>query len=275
VGTYMVAEIENALLTRHNLDLTTAFDIKNNEVISLVGGGGKTTLMFALAREIWSAGGMVITTTTTRIASSEPCNLGSPKLILENDQDRIVESAGDNLKKYGHITIATQYQSAASKLKGINPDTVDRLAQLDVAYIIVEADGAARKPAKAPNATEPVIPQTTTLLIPVIGIDVMNKPLTGDYVFRAEIAAEMLGVPIGERMTAKLLARLLIHDRGITKNAPETARIIPFINKLDIPDGLFHGRNLAHEIIAQGNPRIKKVVLGQVALPEHIIEIFQ
>ena len=47
--------------------LKQAFNISPKEVISLVGAGGKTTLMFALARELASDKGCVITTTTTKI----------------------------------------------------------------------------------------------------------------------------------------------------------------------------------------------------------------
>ncbi|MCJ7654933.1 MAG: putative selenium-dependent hydroxylase accessory protein YqeC, partial [Dehalococcoidia bacterium] len=49
-----------------------ALDIRPGEVISLVGGGGKTTLMFALARELALGSGCVITTTTTKILEPSP-----------------------------------------------------------------------------------------------------------------------------------------------------------------------------------------------------------
>jgi probable selenium-dependent hydroxylase accessory protein YqeC len=257
------------------MNLKQAFNIENNEVISLVGGGGKTTLMFALAREISATDSMVITTTTTKIASHEPARYGSPLLILEQDEDRSIKLIQDYLNKHRHITIAAEEVPEAHKLKGINSETVDRLAKLNIATIIVEADGASRKPLKAPNATEPVIPESTTLLIPVVGIDALNRPLTPDNVFRAEIASELLGVPIGEKMTAALIARLLTHNRGITRRTPATARIVPFINKLDLENGLPGGRLLAREIIALGSPRIKQVVLGQAGMPCPVTEIIQ
>ena len=47
--------------------LKEALDIHPKDVISIVGAGGKTTLMFALARELSNKKGMVITTTTTKI----------------------------------------------------------------------------------------------------------------------------------------------------------------------------------------------------------------
>ncbi len=46
------------------MKLIQALDVRRSEVISLIGGGGKTTLMFALAGELAATGEAVITTTT-------------------------------------------------------------------------------------------------------------------------------------------------------------------------------------------------------------------
>src|SRR3989338_4331057 len=136
------------------VSLRQALDIRHGEVISLVGGGGKTTLMFALAHELEAAGENVITTTTTRIL--EP-SASETFLILEADEERLLSRLlAEMNSSHGegrHITLAAG--SLSGKLKGISPEIVDRLAEL-VPYVIVEADGAARKPLKAPNATETV-----------------------------------------------------------------------------------------------------------------------
>ena len=49
------------------MTLTDALAIRDREVISLVGGGGKTALMFALGKELSSRLKGVILTTTTKI----------------------------------------------------------------------------------------------------------------------------------------------------------------------------------------------------------------
>ena len=66
-----------------SITLKEAFAIHHGEVISLVGGGGKTTLMFALAQELASVGELVITTTTAKIF--EPLPSQTPQLLVEND----------------------------------------------------------------------------------------------------------------------------------------------------------------------------------------------
>ncbi len=49
------------------MTLEEAFSLKKREVISLVGGGGKTSLFFALGKELSSRGKGIILTTTTKI----------------------------------------------------------------------------------------------------------------------------------------------------------------------------------------------------------------
>ena len=178
-----------------------------------------------------------------------------------------------NSDKYQHITLAKE-KLANGKLDGVSPNLVNRLARIDqVNYVIVEADGAARKPLKAPNATEPVIPAASSLVIPLVGIDAVGSRLTEENIFRAEIASKLLGVPLGKVVSAESVAVLITHPQGITKGSPEKVRVVPFINKVDLDPGLKKARDLARRILANEHPQIKRVVLGQVQLSEPVVEV--
>jgi len=253
--------------------LKEALDIKSGEVISLVGGGGKTTLMFALARELTSSGSCVITTTTTRIF--EPLPSQTPFLLLGTDEEKMIESLVQNMDKYSHITLARK-RLPSGKLAGIRPDLVGRLAGVNrISYIIVEADGANHRSLKAPGPAEPVIPSNTSLLIPMVGVDAVGCRLTEENVFRPQIVSELIGLPLGEVISAESIAFLITHHRGIIKGNPDCARIVPFINKVDMDKGLSRGRDLAGKILAMKHPRIERVVLGQVQSPEPVMEVIQ
>src|SRR5690349_3492029 len=56
---------------RARLKLADALGVTGDEVVALVGGGGKTTAMFRLAREMVEKGTSTITTTTTRIFAAQ------------------------------------------------------------------------------------------------------------------------------------------------------------------------------------------------------------
>ncbi len=264
------------------MKLKEALGIRPREVICLVGGGGKTTLMFALAKELASggtacqslvrqAGSCVITTTTTKIF--EPSSSETERLILNNDEDLLLEQLLQEVDKYRHITIARE-KLPSGKLSGITPEMAIRLAEISrVSHIIIEADGAAHHSLKAPNETEPVIPANTTLVIAVAGIDALGGRLEEETVFRADIAVKLLRVPLGIVVSAGLMADLLTHASGIAKGSPDTARIVPFINKVDLNGGLVGARQVAQEILARANPRIRTVLLGQAQCPDPVVEI--
>jgi probable selenium-dependent hydroxylase accessory protein YqeC len=253
------------------MKIKEACDIRHGEVISLVGGGGKTTLMFALARELASGGDCVVTTTTTKILEPSPSE--TPLLLLTTDEEELMRLLLVNVDKYRHITLASERLNSG-KLNGISPEFVVKLAGLrQESFIVVEADGAAHKSLKAPNPTEPVIPVNTSLVIPVVGIDAVGCRLTEKDVFRPEIVSNLLGLPLGEVISPDAIAFLVTYHQGIIKGSPEQARIVPFINKVDLDKNLSKARELASKILAVRHPQIERVVLGQAQSPEPVIEV--
>jgi probable selenium-dependent hydroxylase accessory protein YqeC len=174
----------------------------------------------------------------------------------------IINAIPDVIHRYGHFTLV-ESPLPERKLKGVNPERIDELASLnEVDHIIVEADGASRLPLKAPDENEPVIPSETSLVVVVVGIDSVGVELSADHVFRPHIVSELTGLRLGGTVTAEAIVELIVHPRGMAKGAPSHSAIIPFLNKVDIPDGLKEGKVLARRILQRGHPRINRVVLG-------------
>ncbi len=193
-----------------------AFGIRRGEVIGLVGGGGKTSLMFALARELAAEGGLVVTTTTTRML--EPLPSQTQAVHLEACEEEMMRWLSREASNRRHVTLARE-KLASGKLTGISPESVAKVAALrQVSCVIVEADGAAHKSLKAPNATEPVIPANTSLVIPVVGIDALGCRLTAEDVFRPEIVSAVLGLPLGEVISAESIATLVTSEEDLAKD---------------------------------------------------------
>jgi probable selenium-dependent hydroxylase accessory protein YqeC len=242
--------------------LCEALGLRSEEVISLVGGGGKTTLMFRLAREITREARTVITTTTTRIlvptADETPC------LFISRDRARLTESVEILLREYGHVTIVGR-QLGGGKLKGIDPEAVADLRGLSISStVIVEADGAARKPVKAPREHEPVIPSNTSLVIALVGIDGVDVRLDEEHTFQAERISQLTGIPLGATLSSEAAAVLITHPQGIFKGAPRQARVAVFINKTDLPRGVARAQELAARVLDRKHPQIERIVLGRL-----------
>jgi probable selenium-dependent hydroxylase accessory protein YqeC len=252
------------------MKLKKALGIRHKEVICLVGGGGKTTLMFALARELTANDSCVITTTTTRIM--EPSPVETEMLIIKKEENVLVNRLTSEIDRHHHITVACE--NTFGKLAGITSDMAVSLAKLEgVSHLIIEADGAARRPLKAPRDYEPVIPLNTTLVIVMVGIDAFGKPLEERNIFRSTIAAELLQVPMGTVVSAELMAKLITLPDGIPKGTPTGVMIVPFINKIDLDGGLEKGREVARAILADNHPQIEYVLLGQAQYADPVVEI--
>ncbi len=208
--------------------LIEALGLKEKEVISLVGAGGKTTLMYRLAKELILSGKRVVTTTTTKILEPKPEETNS--LFVDSDERKIKDFVWRHLDQYHHLTVARE-RLGSGKLKGVSPDLVNELWSFDkINTIIVEADGAAGRTVKAPREWEPVIPTSTTVVIAILGVDGVGRELNEENAFHAEGISKITGIPVGERLTDEALAILMVHAGGLFKGAPSSSRVIAFLN---------------------------------------------
>ncbi len=217
--------------------------LEGGGVVSIVGAGGKTSLMFRIARELIEAGESVLTTTTTKIEM--PTKEQSPHVIQSDSIEEILGKAKVLLKKSPHISAVSKYNSFKMKLIGFKPEFIDEIWKTGLfKWILVEADGAARRPMKAPSSHEPVITKSTRWLIAVVGVDSVGKHLDERWIFRPEIYADITGLSLGEYVNASSIAAAVMHERGIMKGCPPEAMRFAFINKADIQLGLEAGREI-------------------------------
>jgi len=251
--------------------LIESLDLRGREVVSLVGAGGKTTLMYCLAKELLLVGKKVVTTTTTKIL--EPSSEETPCLFVHSDEEKLRQLALQHIDQFRHITLAGE-RIDSKKLKGISPDLVSLLWNSpEIDMVIIEADGAAGRPAKAPREWEPVIPAHTTLVVGLLGVDGVGKELNEENLFQAERVSQLTGIPMGEKMTCEGMAMLMVHPQGIFKGTPHSSRKVAFINKVDVPGGMIWGREIGKEVLKTGFPQIEKVVLGQLKSEPPVAEV--
>ena len=226
--------------------LINAFGIGRQGIISFVGGGGKTTLMWTLARELANQNKKVLVSTTTHICppTEEQCD----HFLVADDVSKVVSAIGKKLRKGQIFAVGTGYKG--EKMIGINPEWVGKLSGY-VDYILIEADGARKLPFKAPAMHEPVIPKESTTVISVVGIDALEKELTDENVFRSELISEISGTPLGEKITVNTIASVMVSERGGRKDLPRNARWLVCINKVDSLSLLQSADILAKYILAK------------------------
>jgi len=252
--------------------LRDALLLKGGGVVSLVGAGGKTSLMFRLARELSAAGETVLTTTTTRIFMPEAGQ--SRCVILADTAEEILERAAQRPNEHRHLTAAAGLSADPGKLAGLTPHTVDRLWAAQVFdWIIVEADGAAGRPLKAPTAHEPVIPRSTGWLIAVAGLSAVGRTLTGESVFRPEVFSRLSGLAPGGLIDAAAVAAVLGHSEGSMQGAPGGCRRVAFLNQADAPEHVAAARRIAEALQHGARGGIERVVCGRLAAEPPVVAV--
>ena len=196
--------------------------IGDHELVSIIGAGGKSTILFVLGRDLAIPSGRVILTTTTKMAADQitgpTCWSADPTAV-----DRILEP--------GHpLFVVTG--GVPGKVTGPTAEATDRLfLETTADHLIVEADGARSMSIKAPADHEPVIPDLSTTVIVVTGIDAIGRPIS-EVAFRPDLVAKIAGVGEHESLTTADAATVLLAPNGGLKNIPETARVVMALTKV-------------------------------------------
>jgi len=239
--------------------LADALGVRSGDVVSFIGAGGKTTAMYRVAGDLAARGLKVVVTTTTKIF---PPDRPDVVLVLEEQGgEGAAARAGEALRRADVVAVAAR-ALPDGKLEGIAPEEVPSLQAIPgVAAVLVEADGAARKPFKAPADHEPVIPRETTLLVAVVGADALGRPLAGDVAHRPELAAQQAGIRVGDPITAEVVARVLLGPANL-RGKPRGARLAALITKARTPALCEAAGRLAALLRARG---ASPVVLAELA----------
>lgn len=214
---------------------------KNHSVISLVGGGGKTTTMYALAEHYCRMGKRVLVTTTTHI--------GKPENYFAADKEEVIR-----LWNQGHYAVVGEPEKGTvplNKLKSLPEPELEAYMEL-ADMVLIEADGAKCLPCKVPNKTEPVIPKACDLVIGVMGMNAWNQPVK-THCFRWEQTDSELTDRFADcdRITTDLMAEILASPNGTRKGADARAYHV-ILNQCDTPERIQAAEEIREKLCKKG-----------------------
>ena len=211
------------------LETQFPFLAEKGHVISLVGGGGKTTLLYAFARHCAAKGWRVLVSTTTHIRQP-------------GENYAADEAALASLWAAGQYAVAG-VPAEQGKLTALPPEQLTCwMAQADM--VLLEADGAKRMPCKVPAAHEPVLLPESDIVLAVAGLSALGRPLR-EVCFRLDAACALLGVPPEASLTSERLAKLLASGAGGRKNVGTRAFYVILNQADDAPRRAAGERTLA------------------------------
>jgi probable selenium-dependent hydroxylase accessory protein YqeC len=198
-------------------------------VVSFIGGGGKTTLMLSLASAASSHGMRVLVTTTTRIRPP-----ASMPLVLQDDElDLEADLAG--YWSTSAVVALGRETTDTGKLVGVNAELLCHLnARFPQVLVLCEADGAAGRPLKIHAAHEPVIPECSSVVFVVGGLDALGRQVSDDTIHRVELLekhASRARVEQKGTVSPRLFAQLLESAAG---KVPPSCTVVFALTKPDL-----------------------------------------
>lgn len=203
------------------MDILNYFEIdtKKDELITFVGAGGKTTTMFRLAERLKNAGKKVLVTTTTAIYFPQ-CSYYDNIFIGKSCSAEVMEKAA-----YKGVSVLGSFINVQGKLKGVDKYFIDYLYKNRIFdYILVEGDGSRRRPVKAPAVHEPVIPESSTKVVGIIGMSSYGMTINSENVHRPELFCDITNSDINDIIDEEKLIRLILADRGLFKAVPYNSK---------------------------------------------------
>lgn len=199
-----------------------ALGIERGDVVCFSGAGGKTSLMLRLAKEARGQSLKVLVTTSTKI------------LVPDVDQYDALDLSGklrftDSVAT-GGIYVGGLPTVVAGKMTGVAMELLCRKRR-SFELILIEADGAATKPLKGWNSTEPVIPEFASKTIGVLDIQTIGSIICEALIHRLEFFCKLTGSTIGEPVSIRHLCRMILHHQGLFHQSQGTKII--YINKVE------------------------------------------
>lgn len=251
----------NFVYNRYN-KFSQAIELKEKELISLVGGGGKTSLLISLSRELEEMGKRILLTTTTKMWKYE-AEKSAHTLNMERCS-KWKEKLKKDIKRYKKVFLGKDF-TPDGKIKGINKDAIDEIFNsVEIDMIIVEADGSKGRPLKAHKENEPQIPSSSTTVVGIMGADVLGKILDNSNVLRIDEFSSITGIEPGDRIGSTALIKLISHPLGLFKDAPGSSNKVLFLNRLDMVANNHHLNHFIENLLKSNTTLVNSLIIGSI-----------
>lgn len=236
-----------------NHDRSPLLGLADSQIITFIGGGGKTSLMNTLGKEFASHGYPTLLTTTTHIMKPD---FLSDESYIENEDLGQLANIFTNLKKntlpLAALGIPEKVVNSNIKWRSPSSDFCKKIAEFSKKFstknpykflkILCEGDGSKRLPIKLPKDGEPVFFPKTDTVIGVIGLSCLGKPIK-ETLFRYELLPNLTSLDnyfikslqSADIVTTDFLYRLCLSEKGLRKNITSQKFCIIF-NQADILD---------------------------------------
>lgn len=223
--------------------LTEIFNIKKGDVVSIVGSGGKTSLLYKLAKELKNHYKVLVSTSARILMPTDDCYD-----YLYTSVNNYITNKPDNL--LGITIVSKDINKETNKLIGIDDRDLDILIQ-DFDIILLEADGSKKLPLKGWKDHEPPVLNKTTKTIGVMPANLINKKVSKEFIYGFDEFNIL--TDNSEYINFEAIGKILINKNGIFKNSK--GRQYLFLNKADTDEEI--------SVSLELSKYLKKVIISE------------
>jgi probable selenium-dependent hydroxylase accessory protein YqeC len=190
--------------------------------ISLVGAGGKTTLINKLTESLRKKKKILVSSTTTFI---------KPEITMYDFMDYAYHKDYDlgSINRPG-IYIIGKGKNLEDLVFGLSTEDIENLAD-GFDHTIIECDFSNGRPLKGFRGHEPKIPSTTDITIGVLDIQSLGLMVNATNIHHLDKYLELTGSSIGSLVTIGHLAKIVNDKMALFKNA--VGKKVLYINKVE------------------------------------------
>ncbi|MDK2587303.1 selenium cofactor biosynthesis protein YqeC [Romboutsia sedimentorum] len=216
------------------MDFVDILQLNKHEVISVVGAGGKTSLINYIANR-YRYNKKVLMTTTTKIYI--------PNKDVYDDMYMVGAKTGITIPKTVGVTVVGKY-IRGEKIVGVNfEDLKELIPNFDL--ILIESDGSRRKKLKGWNNKEPVVYYNSTKTIGVLDITSYGMSIKDNNIHRLEELKKITDIN-NIKININNLVDIVLNKNGLFKNS--YGERILFINKVENKANEEIAKILTHKI---------------------------
>lgn len=247
------------------MKLTQLELFNNKDQIAWVGAGGKTSLIFAVAKELFKD--RCVVTTTTKMAMSEK-SFADHYIETENIQKIDFSEISGITFVFGGKVI-----NEPTKVNGFDEDQLQffssKLLEKNIP-LFIEADGSNRKPLKFPAEHEPVIPKFINKVCLVVGLSAIGKPLNNENFHRPELISKIFDIPLETKFTWGHLYDILSNETGWKRDFPPGVEKIVFLHQAETLNNFDEVNEIALKLLKDyDHVLLSSIVQNELSIKAH------
>lgn len=250
------------------MNLIDTFKIKNKDIVTIVGAGGKTSLMFS-ASSLLRKNYKVLVTTTTNIYVPNEKFYDKMIMLCEikgENYNNLIEKSNNGVYVIGN-EIVNNLEADKSKIKGLNFEALDKIIPyFDI--VIIEGDGSKEKPLKGWKDLEPVVYNKTTKTIGVVDIKTIGLNINEENIHRLDEFLKIINDEEAKKVKVKHLKNIILNKKGLFKSF-EGEKIL-FINKTENIKDKKNAVLLINKVKDENLSYINKFIYGSITKNEFL-----